>query len=83
MWTKAASRSVDVLDEGARAVSTAGGFRVPLTLVILVLDGLRVAWDFLLLGGGFKHMTRSSQRPDCVAGVEGLELGNVDLRFAI
>src|SRR5262249_31087714 len=34
-----------------RAVSAAGSFRVPLALVILVLDGFRVAGDFLLLGG--------------------------------
>jgi hypothetical protein len=31
------------------AVSASGGFRVPLALVILVLDGFRVAGDFLLL----------------------------------
>src|SRR3984893_2931631 len=43
--------SILVLDDGVRAVSAAGGFRVPLALVILVLDGFRVAGDFLLLGG--------------------------------
>ena len=41
--------SILVLDDGVRAVSAAGGFRVPLALVILVLDGFRVAGDFLLL----------------------------------
>jgi hypothetical protein len=43
--------SIHVLDDGARAVSAAGGFRVPLALAILVLDGFRVARDFLLLSG--------------------------------
>jgi hypothetical protein len=33
-----------------RAVSTAGGFRVPLALVILVLDGFRLARNYLLGG---------------------------------
>src|SRR5262249_5160441 len=43
--------SIHVLDDGVWAVSAAGGFRVPLALVILVLDSFRVAGDFLLLGG--------------------------------
>jgi len=34
-----------------RTVSAAGGFRVPLALIILVLDGFSVAGDFLLAGG--------------------------------
>jgi hypothetical protein len=34
-----------------RTVSAAGGFRVPLALIILVLDGFGVARDFLLAGG--------------------------------
>jgi len=33
------------------AVSAAGGFRVPVALVILVLDGFGVAGNFLLHGG--------------------------------
>src|SRR6516164_4688003 len=34
-----------------RAVATAGGFPVPLAVVILILNGFRVAGHFLLLGG--------------------------------
>ena len=41
-----------------RAISATGGFRVPLALFILVLDGFRVAGDFLFLGG----RPRSSER---------------------
>src|SRR5262249_33768606 len=37
-------------DDGVRAISPTGRFRVPLTLVILVLDRFRVAGNFLLLG---------------------------------
>jgi uncharacterized membrane protein YphA (DoxX/SURF4 family) len=47
-----------VLDDGMRAVSAAGGFRVPLALVILVFDGFRVARDFLLLGGRLRGCER-------------------------
>jgi hypothetical protein len=39
--------SIHVLDNGVWAVSAAGGFRVPRALVILALDGVRVAEDFL------------------------------------
>ena len=39
--------SLHVLDNGVWAVSAAGGFRVPRALVILALDGVRVAEDFL------------------------------------
>src|SRR5215471_5992053 len=42
--------SIFVLDDGVWAVSAAGSFRVPLALLILVLDGFRVAGNFLLLG---------------------------------
>jgi len=38
-------------DDGVRTVPAAGPFRVPRALVILVLDGFRVARDFLLRGG--------------------------------
>src|SRR5262245_6674615 len=44
-------RSIYVPDNSVWAVSAAGGFHVPLALVILVLDGFRVARDFLLRGG--------------------------------
>jgi len=40
-----------VFDEGVRAIATAGSFCVPLALVILVLNGFRIAGDFLLGGG--------------------------------
>src|SRR6516165_2068352 len=43
--------SVNVLDGGVWPVSATGGFRVPLALVIFVLDCFRVAWDLLFLGG--------------------------------
>jgi hypothetical protein len=43
--------SVDVLDDGVRPISATGGFRVPLALVILVLDCFRVAGDLLFIGG--------------------------------
>jgi hypothetical protein len=50
--------SIHVLDDGARAVSAAGGFRVPLALVILILDSFRVAGEFLLLGGRSRRSER-------------------------
>ena len=50
--------SILVLDDGVRAVSAAGGFRVPLALVILVFDGFRVAGDLLLLGGRLRGCER-------------------------
>jgi hypothetical protein len=57
--------SILVLDDGVRAVSAAGGFRVPLALVILVLDGFRVARDFLLLGGGLRGCERLGMGLEC------------------
>src|SRR5437016_1019276 len=47
-----------IRDDGVRAVSTAGGSRVPLTLLVLILDGFCVAGNFLLSGG---HL-RSGER---------------------
>jgi hypothetical protein len=60
-------RSIIVFDDGVRAVSPTGGFRVPLTLVILVLDSFRVAGNFLLLGR-------------CPRGYERLGVGRERLR---
>jgi hypothetical protein len=51
----AANGSILVLDDGVRAVSASGGFRVPFALVILVFDGFRVAGDFLLLGSARRN----------------------------
>jgi len=43
-----------------RAIAAAGGFRVPLALVILVLNGFRMARDFLLGGGRLRRGKRVS-----------------------
>ncbi len=40
-----------VLDNAVRAVSAAGSFRMPLALIILILNRFRMAGDFLLAGG--------------------------------
>jgi len=48
MWTP--NSSILVLDDSVWAVSATGSFRVPLALLILVLDSFRVAGNFLLLG---------------------------------
>src|SRR6516225_7685384 len=66
------NNSIYVLDDGARAVSAAGGFRVPLALVILVLDSFRVAGDFLLLGGRPRRSERLGM------GREGFRKHTVD-----
>jgi hypothetical protein len=49
-----------VFHEGVRAIAAAGGFRVPLALVILVLNGFRMARDFLLGGGRLRRGKRVS-----------------------
>jgi hypothetical protein len=51
-----------VFNEGVRALATAGGFRVPLALVILVLNSFRMARDFLLGGGRLRRRERVSVR---------------------
>src|SRR5262249_31628410 len=68
------NRSVHVLDDGVGAVSAAGGFRVPRALVILILDGFRVAGDFLLLrgrpsGGECLGMSREGFRKHAVDSI--------------
>jgi hypothetical protein len=65
--------SILVFDNGMGPVPTAGGFRVPLSLVILVFDGFLVAWDFLLASS---HL-RSGQRLGM--GREGFRKHAIDL----
>jgi hypothetical protein len=60
-------------DHGVRAVSAAGGSRVPLALVILIFDSFRVAGDFLLLGRRLRGCERF------VMGQEGFRKHGVDL----
>jgi len=42
--------SIFILDDDVWAILTAGGFRVPFPLVILVFDGFSVTGDFLFGG---------------------------------